>query len=234
MSILTKLKLASHPLKGVLNQPDNVTLRRMFPDGVPFKSRKSVVTAAIIEKTNSEQHKLAYVLGEEVIAALKPSDYQVKDVNVIGTVDGKTRLILTNPRSNNSWVTSNIETLGLSVDKPVSVVRDYDAKVYVPTVHHDHENFELLDEAVEDVINRVFEGYYIQSLDHPMVRDLVKKDSGCVVVVDENQPDDPDAEKAMSSEIVEPIKTTGTEDDGEVALEIPDMDMDMSLDDLNL
>ncbi|MEZ9275518.1 hypothetical protein AB4121_08920 [Vibrio sp. 10N.286.54.B2] len=176
MSILTKLTLASEQLKRSLNQPENVTLRRMFQDGVPFKCRKAVFTAAIIEKTEPEQrHQLAYVLGEQVIAALKPNHYQVKEVNVVSTADGRTRVVLTNPYSNIPWVISNRKALDKAVKKPVSVVRDHDAKVYDATVHHDHENFNVSNEAVEDVVSRVFGDYYIDSIDHPVVRELVKQ-----------------------------------------------------------
>jgi hypothetical protein len=244
MNLLAKLKLGSTSLCITQSAlPDNAAFTRFPKDGVAFKCQTDPLNVATIEQNSTEQLcKFTYVLSEAVRDALKPRDYLIKRCNIVVTVDSQVHLVLTNPSSNNSWVKSSLEVLELAKLQPVSVTRDYDEKVYSSMAHNDLEDFKISDEDVEGAFERIFGGeYFINDLDHPMVRDLIKKDNGSVVAVDEQKTIDATVtKKLVSAAASEPTNVSELEDkdDWVSSLEIPehsmDLDADLSLDDIKL
>ncbi|MGS0677216.1 hypothetical protein [Shewanella sp. 125m-1] len=240
MNKFNSLKLGSLSI-GQLKVPinPNVANLRAFPDYIIFQSLSYSINVAVIEQyADDKKSKKTYLLDEEVASQLSTSDYKIKAMHIIYTVDGQVRFAILDVDSTNTWVRSSLELLAVAKERPISVYRDYEAKVYGYIVEESIAPFSVTDEQIDAALCETFDGEdHITSLDHPMVRNSVKKDSGSVVVVDEPKVDVvTDTGKAISTEIQESINTTDTEDDWEAGLEIPDMDMDagMSFDDIKL
>ncbi|WP_318440452.1 hypothetical protein [Photobacterium leiognathi] len=199
---------------------------------------------------NEAGYKLTYIVDLEVAKQLSASNIRVKQIHTLYTQSGEVRLSLFATDPKNSWPVSFLEAVTVAKEQTISITRDHDAKVYEYKVEDCIEILACSDEQVE----AAFQGeYYIQSLDHPMVRDLVKKDSGSVVLVGEiksdetqSQPDDTVTEIAKTETVLaetELVKAISVDDDDfdlMAALEITsddsmsldtDMDMNMELDD---
>ena len=256
MSILERLTLGSSEIAGLKKaMPANAKICRLPENDMPFKCLPKTIPAVVIEKYDNEAgYKSTYLLDLEVAKQLPASSYQVKTLHTLYTQSGEVRLALFATDPKNSWIVSALEAVTVAKEQAISIIRNFDVKVYEYKVEDGIEIPACSDEQVEAAFDAAFQGeYYIQSLDHPMVRDLVKKDSGSVVVVDEiksdetqSQPDDIVTENAKTETfLAEPelVKATSVDDDDfdlMAALEITsddsvsldtDMDMNMDLDD---
>lgn len=261
MSILKSLKLGSSEIADLKKAiPVNVKICRLPENDMPFKCLPQTIPTVVIEKHDNEAgYKLTYLVDTTVAKQLSTSSIRVKQIHIIYTQSGEVRLALFATDPKNSWSVSSLEAVTVAKEKAISISRDHDAKVYEYKVEDGIEISACSDEEVEAAFDAAFQGeYYIQSLDHSMVRDLVKKDSGSVVVVDEiksdeiqSQLDDTVTKNAKTETVLvesELVKATSVDDDEfdlMAALEITsddsmslDMDMDMddglSLDDIRM
>lgn len=256
MSILELLTLGSSEITGLKKAiPVNAKICRLPENDMPFKCLPKTISAVVIEKYDNEAgYKLTYIVDTKVAKQLPASNIRVKQIHIIYTQSGEVQLVFLDSNSKNTWIVSSLESVTVGKEQVISIIRNFDAKVYEYKIEDGIEIPACSDEQVEAAFDAAFDGeYYIQSLDHPMVRDLVKKDSGSVVVVDEiksdetqSQPDDTVTENAKTETfLVEPelVKATSVDDDDFdiiAALEIKsddsmsldtDMDMNMDLDD---
>lgn len=256
MSILELLTLGSSEITGLKKAiPANAKICRLPENDMPFKCLPKTISAVVIEKYDNEAgYKLTYIVDTKVAKQLPASNIRVKQIHIIYTQSGEVQLVFLDSNSKNTWIVSSLESVTVGKEQVISIIRNFDAKVYEYKIEDGIEIPACSDEQVEAAFDAAFDGeYYIQSLDHPMVRDLVKKDSGSVVVVDEiksdetqSQPDDTVTENAKTETfLVEPelVKATSVDDDDfdlMAALEIKsddsmsldtDMDMNMDLDD---
>ncbi|PSW63874.1 hypothetical protein C0W88_17235 [Photobacterium leiognathi subsp. mandapamensis] len=252
MSILERLKLGSSEIAGLKKaMPDNAKICRLPENDMPFKCLPKTMSAVVIEKYDNEAgYKLTYIIDLEVAKQLSASNIRVKQIHTLYTQSGEVRLVFIDSNSKNSWPVSALETVTVAKEQAISISRNHDAKVYEYKVEDGIEIPVCSDEQVEAAFDAAFQGeYYIQSLDHPMVRDLAKKDSGSVVLVAEiksdetqSQPGDIVTENAKTETfLVEPelVKATNVDDDDfdlMAALEITSddsmgLDMNMDLDD---
>ncbi|HIF9135208.1 TPA: hypothetical protein ACX6QB_003574 [Photobacterium damselae] len=255
MSILERLTLGSSEIVG-LNKPmpDNAKICRLPENDMPFKCLPETISAVVIEKYDNEAgYKLTYLVDLEVAKQLPAPNIRVKQIHTLYTQSGEVRLALFAADPKNSWPVSALEAVTVAKEQTISIIRDHDAKVYEYKIEDGIEIPACSDEQVEATFEAAFQGeYYIQSLDHPMVRDLVKKDSGSVVIVDEikseetqSQPDDTVTENAKTETLLaepELVKAASVDDDDfdlmsvlEIKLDDSmsldtDMDMDMNMD----
>lgn len=252
MSILKSLKLGSSEIAGLKKPfPANAKICRLPENDMPFKCMSETISVAVIEKYDNEAgYKRTYIVEPEVAKQLLASSYQIKTLHTLYAQSGEVRLALFATDPKNSWSVSSLESVTVAKEQVISTTRNYDAKVYEYKIEDGIEIPACSDEQVEAAFEAAFDGeYYIQSLDHPMVRDLVKKDSGSVVVVEikpdetQTQPDDTVVENAKTETLlVEPelVKATSVDDDDfdlMSALEITsddsmslDMGMNMNMD----
>jgi hypothetical protein len=256
MYIFKDLTLNSSKTAG-LNKPMpvNAKICRLPENDMPFKCLPETISAVVIEKYDNEAgYKLTYIVDLEVAKQLLASNIRVKQIHIIYTQSGEVRLVFIDSNSKNSWIVSALEAVTVAKEQAISIIRNFDVKVYEYKVEDGIEIPACSDEQVEAAFDAAFDGeYYIQSLDHPMVRDLAKKDSGSVVLVAEiksdetqSQPGDIVTENAKTETfLAEPelVKATSVDDDDFdiiAALEITsddsmsldtDMDMNMDLDD---
>ncbi|WP_318496159.1 hypothetical protein [Photobacterium leiognathi] len=252
MSILERLKLGSSEIAGLKKaMPDNAKICRLPENDMPFKCLPKTISAVVIEKYDNEAgYKLTYLVDLEIAKQLSASNIRVKQIHTLYTQSGEVRLVFIDSNSKNSWSVSSLEVVTVGKEQVVSIIRNFDAKVYEYKIEDGIDIPACSDEQVEAAFDAAFQGeYYIQSLDHPMVRDLVKKDSGSVVLVDEiksdetqSQPDDTVTENAKTETFLpepELVKATSVDDDDfdlMAALEIKSddsmsLDMNMDLDD---
>ncbi|MCD9464487.1 hypothetical protein CJF25_16095 [Photobacterium phosphoreum] len=256
MSILKGLKLGSSEITGLKKAiPANAKICRLPENDMPFKCLPETISAVVIEKYDNEAgYKITYLVDLEVAKQLLASNIRVKQIHIIYTQSGEIRLALFATDPKNSWPVSALESATVAKEQVISISRNHDAKVYEYKVEDGIKIPACSDEQVEAAFDAAFDGeYYIQSLDHPMVRDLVKKDSGSVVLVAEiksdetqTQPTDTVTENTKTETfLAEPelVKATSVDDDDfdlMAALEIKsddsmsldtDMDMNMDLDD---
>lgn len=256
MSILELLTRGSSEITGLKKAiPANAKICRLPENDMPFKCLPKTISAVVIEKYDNEAgYKLTYIVDTKVAKQLLASNIRVKQIHIIYTQSGEVQLVFLDSNSKNTWIVSSLESVTVGKEQVISIIRNFDAKVYEYKIEDGIEIPACSDEQVEAAFDAAFDGeYYIQSLDYPMVRDLVKKDSGSVVVVDEiksdetqSQPDDTVTENAKTETfLVEPelVKATSVDDDDFdiiAALEIKsddsmsldtDMDMNMDLDD---
>lgn len=214
----------------------------------------SINVAVIEQPASDKKSKKTYLLDEGIASQLSKSDYKIKQLYVVYTVDGLVRFVILDVDSTNSWPRSCLDLLTVAKKHVISANRDYEAKVYGYSIEDSIAPFGITDEQVDASLCETFAGeYHITNVDHPMVRDLAKKDSGSVVLVAEiksdeiqSQPGDIVTENAKTETfLVEPelVKATSVDDDDfdlMAALEIKsddsmsldtDMDMNMDLDD---
>jgi hypothetical protein len=241
---LKTLKLASSKI-GQFKEPINANVAnlRLFPDNVPFMCMQDSINVAVIEVyADDKMSKKTYLLADDIASQLAKSDYKIKQLFVVYTADGLVRSVILDADSINSWNRSSLECLAVAKEKPISANRDYEAKVYGYIVEESIAPFGVTDEQIDAALSETFDGeYHITSLDHPMVWDLVKKDRGSVIAVDEQKSSVYTVAKAIeipNSDRVESKTTSVVEDDWMRSLEIPeesiDMDADLSLDDIKL
>ncbi|WP_305370880.1 hypothetical protein [Photobacterium leiognathi] len=253
MSILERLKLGSSEIAGLKKAiPANAKICRLPENDMPFKCLPETMSAVVIEKYDNEAgYKLTFIIDLEVAKQLTASNIRVKQIYTLYTQSGEVRLVFIDSNSKNSWSVSSLEAVTIAKEQIVSITRDHDAKVYEYKIEDGIEIPTCSDEQAGAAFDAAFQGeYYIQSLDHPMVRDLVKKDSGSVVLVGEiksdetqSQPDDIVTGNAKTETVLaetELVKATSVDDDDfdlMAALEITsddsmslDTDMDMSMD----
>lgn len=238
------LKLGSSKI-GQFKEPINANVAnlRLFPDNVPFMCMQDSINVAVIEVyADDKMSKKTYLLADDIASQLAKSDYKIKQLFVVYTADGLVRFVILDADSINSWNRSSLECLAVAKEKNISVYRDYKAKVYSHSIEENIAPFSISDKQVDSTLCETFaDEYQINSLDHPMVRDLVKKDRGSLVAVDEQKSFVDTVAKAVetpNSDRVESKTASVVEDDWMTSLEIPeesmDMDADLSLDDIKL
>lgn len=260
MSILELLTLGSSEITGLKKAiPANAKICRLPENDMSFKCLPKTISAVVIEKYDNEAgYKLTYIVDTKVAKQLPASNIRVKQIHIIYTQSGEVQLVFLDSNSKNTWIVSSLESVTVGKEQVISIIRNFDAKVYEYKIEDGIDIPACSDEQVEAAFEAAFDGeYYIQSLDHPMVRDLAKKDSGSVVLVAEiksdetqtqtqTQPGDIVTENAKTETfLAEPelVKATSVDDDDfdlMAALEIKsddsmsldtDMDMNMDLDD---
>lgn len=205
--------------------PEQIGLIGMPKDNEVFQSVTNVMDITVIERPYKDtSYREVYVVDFNLASELKNTDYKVKRMDVVKTEKGQLGIVLQSKNYSNSWIDSNLEAMELAREQPIYVTRDKDAEVYEATAV-DTLLISITDEDIEDVFTQAFENYQIDSLEHPIIKEVMGGSlSGDVVdsLDDEISDDNDEVEQSFD------LKPELTEDD--LTLE---EDEDLDLDDLD-
>lgn len=232
MPTLKQLKLASSIISGFKTEIlANATLTRFFPDNVPFMAMPDAITAAVIENYDDEKKcKFTYILDAEVVKQLPKSAFIIKNIHTIYNSSADVRFILLNDNPSNSWTISSLECVQAAKQNPITIVRDHNAKVYELKVDVNAEQFGVDESKIDEASELAFSPeFYIDSIDHPLIRDLVKNPSKNVVDVDGEVEKNPSTDKPESGSSKNQIFTPDEFDDDLLTLDDIDDDIDMDI-----
>ncbi|MCL1056798.1 hypothetical protein L2729_02180 [Shewanella gelidimarina] len=171
--------------------PVNSLALMMPSDGVPFVAKSNVQPILVIEEYEEDGFKSTYYVDYEIAKSLPKKKVASKVLHILQTDDSEVRFVLLNHKVSNSWNRSKLEAVKMSDEgKVISVTRDRDAGVYAPMIEHDINLFDIDMDLVSTKFDETFGGeFYIDSLDHPVVKKLLGSEGELVdvVVVDDKQ-----------------------------------------------
>ncbi len=202
-------------LQTLLNQADQISnyqseiplnaINLMMPsDGVPFIVKFNFSRILVIEKYDDDSNfKLTYYVDASIAEQLPKNNFAHKFVHVLQTLSGEIRFALMSQNPTNSWNRSKLEGIKVSDEgNVISMIRDKEANVYAHKIEHDIPLFEIDMNKVAESFKETFsDQYYINSLEHPMIKDLLTE-TGEIVDVDES---------SLGNELDEPFDSVDDE-----------------------
>ncbi len=165
--------------------PANSINLMVFADDVPFWTECNVAKLALIEVYDEESgFKKTYLIDTSIVEELDSKHFTVKNLHILTSMMGEIRFALLSDKPTNSWNRSKLEgLLASSKGKAVSFKRDSLSKVYGWSIEHDVEVTGVDMEKADEVLTETFaDEFTISSMDHPVIKKLLKKDESVDVV----------------------------------------------------
>ncbi|EEW10392.1 MULTISPECIES: hypothetical protein [Vibrio] len=153
--------------------PEQISFIGMPKDNEVFQSATNVMDITVIERAYKDtSYREVYVVDFNLVSELKNTDYKVKRMDVVKTEKGQLGIVLQSKNYSNSWIDSNLEAMEIASEQPIYVTRDKDAGVYEATAV-DTLSIPITDEDIEDAFTQAFENYQIDSLEHPIIKEIM-------------------------------------------------------------
>ncbi len=174
--------------------PEQIDCIGLPKDHTVFQAVISVMDLTVIEKKYKDtSYREIYVIDFNLVGHLKSKDYKVKRMDVIKTEEGELRVVLQTKNFSNSWIDSNLEAMELAKEQPIYITRDRDAGVYESTPV-DTLLIPITDSDIEEAFHQSFGKYQIDSLEHPVLQEILGTCLSGDVVDSLNVEDDSDGE----------------------------------------
>lgn len=175
MSIYNLVKNSEGLAKNVLEKKNQFESMLKPHADLAFIAAKAFENIAVLRTQNEfDDQELFIITDASTVAQVKPKAVFNADVIITKTEDGGLACHAIKLQSKSSWVLSFIEALNVAYKTPITMDRDYDAKIYTCLKEPSAQVEEIDESDIEQAFERAFGKYIIEDAEHPALKGLLK------------------------------------------------------------